>query len=358
MWLKGAGVAAVLLILLVFSAISVFSQTASVKRNSNLRKSASSSSAVVEALPAGAQVTLISNKKRSGYYHVQAEDGLAGWVFARNVTVSAGGETSTTGTPSTPQPAGQGFDPGCTLPFDSIKQKHPIIDDSCSLDGSKRDGGNLSAGKLAENHVKNNFCASSPPVDISYDDLIKMETARKDVHDPDLPDAAARTAKLTNVITVNGHNVGEGTLVRLVIHLIEAHYADTKRSANATSFGESVNCYRPSDEENDIHIVLGQQPKDDECLSVTAEMSPHFRPAKWTQDNVNSVGEHPIRVTGQLFYDSSHVICQPGKRTVPKRASLWEIHPVYAFEVCGLTDIAACTAAPESEWRSLDQFVP
>jgi hypothetical protein len=125
---------------------------------------------------------------------------------------------------------------------------------------------------------------------------------------------------------------------------------------NATKFGESVNCYRPSDEENDIHIVLGQQTKADECASITAEMSPHFRPAKWTQDNVNSIGEHPIRVTGPLFYDSSHVICEPGKRTVPKRASLWEIHPVYALEVCSATDIEQCKAAPESAWQPLDQF--
>src|SRR6202011_6332648 len=115
-----------------------------------------SSSAIVESLPAGTQVALISNTKRSGYYHVKAEDGAAGWMFARNVAISAGGETSTTETPSPPEPGGQGFEPGCTLPFDSIKQKHSIIDDSCSADGSKRGGGNLLPGKLAENHVKNN----------------------------------------------------------------------------------------------------------------------------------------------------------------------------------------------------------
>jgi hypothetical protein len=350
---------AVLLVLLVFSAINAFSQTATVKRNSNLRKSPSSSSTIIEELSADTQVTLLSNRKRAGYYHVQAEDGASGWVFARNVTTSAAAETSPTPTLSTPQPEGQGFDPGCPLPFDAIKQKHPIIDDSCSIDGSKRGGGNLSDAKLAENHVKNNFCLTGAPIDISYDDLLQLEAARQDVHDAELPDEAARKEKLANVITVNGQSIGEGTLVRLVIHLIEAHYSDTQRSPSATKFGESVNCNRPSKEENDIHIVLGQQTNADECTSVTAEMSPHFRPAKWTADNVNSVGEHPIRVTGQLFYDSSHTVCQPGKRPrPPKRASLWEIHPVYAFEVCGLTDFEACKAGPESNWQPLDQFVP
>ena len=67
-----------------------FLQTATIQRDSNLRKSASSSSAVVEVLPAGTQVSMISNRKRSGYYHVQAQDGAVGWVLARNVSVSAG----------------------------------------------------------------------------------------------------------------------------------------------------------------------------------------------------------------------------------------------------------------------------
>jgi hypothetical protein len=355
--LKGARVAAVLWLLFFFSATSVFSQEAAVERVSNLRKSASSSSAVLAKLAAGSHVTLISNRKRSGYYHVQTGDGTVGWALAKNITTS--GAPPTPGPSATPQPPGHGFDTGCALPFDSIKQKHPIIDDSCTADGSKRGGGDLSPGKLAENHAKNNFCATGAPVDISYDNLLQLESGRQNIHDSDLPDGAARSTKLSNVITVNDHSIGEGTLVRLTIHLIEAHYADTKRSANATTFGESVNCYRPSNEENDIHIVLGQQTKDDECVSVTAEMSPHFRPVKWTQDNVNSVGEHPIRVTGPLFYDSSHVICQPGKQTVPKRASLWEIHPAYAFEVCtSSTDLEQCKAAPESAWQPLDQFVP
>jgi hypothetical protein len=356
--LCGTRITALLVIPFALLALPAFSQTATVKRNSNLRKSASSSSGVIEELSAGTQVTLISNKKRAGYYHVQADDGAAGWAWARNITVSGVTEASATTTPLASQPGTQGFDPRCTLPFDPIEQKHPVIDDSCSIDGSKRGGGNLTAGKLAENHVKNNFCLTGAPVDISYNDVLQLESAREDVHDADLPDAAARKAKLTNVIMVNGQSIGEGTLVRLVIHLIEAHYSDTKRSQSATSFGESVNCYRPSNEENDIHIVLGQQKNDDECISVTAEMSPHFRPAKWTKDTVNSVGEHPIRVTGQLFYDSSHVVCKPGKKTAPKRASLWEIHPVYAFEVCGLTDIGACKAGPESNWQPLDQFAP
>jgi uncharacterized protein YgiM (DUF1202 family) len=69
--------------------LSALSQTVSLQHNSNLRKSASTSSAIIDLLPAGAQVTLISNKRRSGYYHVQAADAAMGWVWAKNVIVAA-----------------------------------------------------------------------------------------------------------------------------------------------------------------------------------------------------------------------------------------------------------------------------
>jgi hypothetical protein len=47
-----------------------------------------------------------------------------------------------------------------------------------------------------------------------------------------------------------------------------------------------------------------------------------------------------------------------GKPALPKRVSLWEIQRVYSFEVCSLTDAVACKAAPDSDWKPLDQFAP
>jgi hypothetical protein len=319
--LVAPGAATVIFLLLACSASRAFPQEATVERNSNLRKSAPSSSAIVAKLAAGFHVTLISDRKRSGYYHVQAEGGAVGWAWARNITASANGEPSPSGPPSTPEPAGNGFDAGCNLPFDSIKKKHPIIDDSCTADGSWQK-------IMRKTTSAQRGCPLIFPMTIccNWKLLGRMSTiATCRMLRPAAP--SLRTLSLSTAIAlVRGRWYGSP-------FILSKRYADTKRSANAKTFGESVNCYRPSDEENDIHIVLGQQTKDDERISVTAEMSPHFRPVKWTQNNVNSAGEHPIRVTGSLFYDSSHVICQPGKQTAPKRASLWEIHPVYAFEV-------------------------
>jgi hypothetical protein len=330
-----------------------------VKRNTNLRKSSATSSQVVELLDAGTEVTLISNGKRAGYYQVRAPDGAVGWAWAKNISLSAEGVSPTpqpTGVSPTPPPTGQAaFDPGCTLPFDSIKKKHPIIDDTCGIDGSKEGGGPLSESKLAENHAKNNFCLTGAPVEISYDDLLGLQRAVQNLRPADLGTAQARHDRLTNVIAVNGQNIGEGTLVRLVTRVLKdkADYADTAKQGYN---GESVNCYRLSEEENDIHIPLGTTTDLDECQSVTAEMTPHFRPKKWTPENINSVGEHPVRITGHLFYDSSHTPCTPQKRILPPRASVWEIHPVYVIEVCSSTDINACKSAPDSSWKALDHF--
>jgi hypothetical protein len=58
------------------------------------------------------------------------------------------------------------------------------------------------------------------------------------------------------------------------------------------------------------------------------------------------------RITGQLYFDSSHVPCANGQhvRSNPKRNSLWEIHPVYKFEVC----TADCDG--KGQWLPLDQW--
>lgn len=132
---------------------------------------------------------------------------------------------------------------------------------------------------------------------------------------------------------------------------------------------EKVNCQEevPTTKDyHDIHISLVPNIKlaaattkeaiaASECQGVVAEMSPHFRPALWTAGNLNKAGDKklPVRVTGQLFFDSSHVPCKDGEPVGknPKRVSLWEIHPIYAFEVC----TADCDG--EGTWVSLEDWV-
>lgn len=71
-------------------------QTATVKRNVNLRANATTASAVIELLKSGATLTLLDSAKHAGFYHVTANDGKEGWVWARNISVA---NTSSTVTP-------------------------------------------------------------------------------------------------------------------------------------------------------------------------------------------------------------------------------------------------------------------
>lgn len=154
----------------------------------------------------------------------------------------------------------------------------------------------------------------------------------------------------------------EHDLVRLTAYVFEAETADYKTT------GESVNCgwglgeeaknKAPSKEaalvHNDIHVALVAAIGQSECTSVTAEISPHIRPANWNDTSVSSLKGKQVRVTGQLMYDGSHqVFCPTGNKPDagdPIRQSLWEIHPVYKVEVCQSVVEGNCA---ESEWKPL-----
>ena len=125
---------------------------------------------------------------------------------------------------------------------------------------------------------------------------------------------------------------------------------------------ESVNCGStlPLNDKlfHDIHISLVDSANTtlaNECSSVVAEMSPHHRPDTWTKANLQKVATAKalVRVTRQLFFDSSHVACAGGIVAVagnPKRMSVWGIHPIYKFEICTADCDGAGTWLPLDDW--------
>jgi hypothetical protein len=154
------------------------------------------------------------------------------------------------------------------------------------------------------------------------------------------------------------HSLGEGDEVVLQAYVLVA------RQEGA----ESVNCSSkfpgkpPTDNAfHDIHISLVEKPGDAECSGIVAEMIPHHRPEEWTADLVNEVAHAklPVRVTGQRMFDSSHSPCTNGapQQGDPKRASLWEVHPIYKFEVCTNSN-GDCTSGgwvPLEVWKPSQQ---
>jgi hypothetical protein len=166
---------------------------------------------------------------------------------------------------------------------------------------------------------------------------------------------------LRSFFPLNGRKIGEGDVVRLVAFIKDAHISDCES-------GEDVNCETPGVESNDFHIPLMDPTKPNprnrpECTSVTAEISPHFRPAKWSIIDLRTPVKNPVRVSGPLFYDDAHEPCVMTGGTLvgesPQRISLWEIHPVYALDVCSSTDPRQCDVSSDSAavWTPYDQWV-
>ena len=235
----------------------------------------------------------------------------------------------------------------CTLPFDSIKQHHPI-DDTCGPSGNGKPG----SPQAAQNQAKNNFCANGDPVNIDFEVLHQLQKDAESQQisfgsDAQIPKDRSVLRSLPTKVGA----IGEGTVGRIVAFVIKAHYSNVGKGK-----GESVNCKRPTKEDNDVHIVLGEKSnQDDECSSVTAEMSPHFRPDSWDPSLLVNNNEHLYRFTGQIFFDASHKPCSGGTGS-PKRSAIWELHPVYKVEIC-LDPGNNCKVDSEENWADFSDRV-
>jgi hypothetical protein len=203
-----------------------------------------------------------------------------------------------------------------------------------------------------QDRAKNNFCASGTPVAITQATFAELQNAvdQRSVSYGSPNTLPADRSILRNFYTrESGEKLGEGTLVRFAAFVRKAHYSNVAK-------GEAVSCHSRGADNNDINVSLGQTPDDDACNSITAEISPHFRPSAWNEFIAMNIRNNPVRVTGPLFFDASHRPCSTGGRANPQRLSVWEIHPVYALEVCRNSTLAECPAGDDSNWTPLDQW--
>jgi hypothetical protein len=246
------------------------------------------------------------------------------------------------------------FTVDCQLPFENIKKRHPI-DDNCTARGAAE--GNDSADAL-QNLAKNNFCATSVPALVTFISFKKLQQRL----DQKLPEAkhwsaqhlpGNRSVLLGVYTTSESVTIGEGSIVKFAAWLMKLR----------PGHHESCNCDRTGKDMNDMHLVLissSDRENTPECKSVTAEISPHFRPDQWDGDTILEANDHPLRFTGQLMYDAAHRPCSGSPPTrasgAPSRVSSWEIHPVYAIDVCKKKSLSSCKADNDSVWTPLDQW--
>lgn len=253
----------------------------------------------------------------------------------------------------------QPFTPGCQLPFDSIK-KHHSIDDTCPRRGDVPDPATnaAAAAHALQNEAKNNFCQTESPALVTFSSFKKLQTkldqkvpAAKTWTRDNLPGGRSVLKDIHK--TSDGVLLGEGNVVNLSAWLMKRRQGSE----------ESCNCKGSTKEETDIHVVLidnSNRNDTPECQSVTAEISPHFEPENWDSHALLLAEAHPFRFTGQLMYDAAHRPCSgsPLKAApmAPKRISSWEIHPVYAIDVCRKKSLQNCKANDASAWIPLNEW--
>ena len=240
------------------------------------------------------------------------------------------------------------FDLTCPLPYADIAPAAlgQPIDAVCDHDGKT-----ASAAASLQNMAKNNLCAQGSPVRLTRHSFVQLQNEVEAAgisfgSSNNLPDDRTPLKDIHH--TSDGQTVGEGSLVRLAAFVLDAHYSNVSK-------GESVNCKEKGEENNEIHVAVAESADADLCNSITVEIIPHYRPAAWTPDILDGL-DHPVRITGQLFFDGSHKPCTGGHRASPARVSVWEIHPVYAIDVCKNKTLASCKAEDDSKWTPIHEW--
>jgi hypothetical protein len=249
--------------------------------------------------------------------------------------------------------------PGKHLPYAIIA---PAADPLAACDADGVTTGNApSAQKKRENAAKNNLWVTGTPTALEFADFTTLQNAIGDK-----PDLTASRKIVETPRTVEHGKAGEGSLVQLVAHIRDVHIADCLAPAPPRNgeFGEAVNCDFIGVHANDLHITLmpPSTPTANECDSVTAEMIPHFRPDAWQMLDQRTPTNNSVRLTGTLFFDDSHKPCnpqtkKPASNSDPPRRSVWEIHPIYALDVCTAPSTAQCTATNAAVWMPYDKWV-
>jgi len=86
----------------------------------------------------------------------------------------------------------------------------------------------------------------------------------------------------------------------------------------------------------------------------TATARPHTRPPV---DDLFAPGCTLPFSAIQDHHTIAHQPCRHGSGS-PERISVWEIHPIYAIDVCEHTTLSTCRIGTDSDWQSLADWVP
>jgi uncharacterized protein YgiM (DUF1202 family) len=282
---------ALLLAFFLLSALTLASQTATVQRNSNLRKSPNTGSAILESLNQGDSVTLTSAKTRLGYYHVRASDGTLGWVWGLNVSTRTPNNAGAN-PPPTPNP-------GSGLAVQLAAAIVKAVPQALVISGHSVCG---PTGKPAK------------PLNSS-----KNRT--------DIPDVNSYIPVDWNALA--SLPSGQANKVQGAPVEVEGYLSHKVNVEGA----ESTNCGLTSPDEVDWHMYLTNQPKQGIAQALIVETTPRTRPLhSWGKKTLDALVDSNtrVRISGWLMYDSEHI-----SAIGTQRATVWEVHPITRIETQG-----------------------
>jgi hypothetical protein len=218
-------------------------------------------------------------------------------------------------------------------------------DYGCATDDGKKAFNQL---KRTKKDVKGKAITAQNATPITVATLIALQ---QKTQGPKKGDFTADARKQIASITVGNQKLGEGVAVRIVGYMLDD--ASPKKGVHANT-GESVNCNLKGVDNNDFHIPLLANAGDNECTGAVAEMIPQGRLASWGSKPLRTTAHDGKRVmfVGRLFYDNAHdpnPQCQ--NNGDPKRATIWEVHPVVEYYVC---DSGNCTEKSMNGWNKIE----
>ena len=168
------------------------------------------------------------------------------------------------------------------------------------------------------------------------------------------PSKAVRRRCLSHFKLTTRSDVSEQDYVELT-----GYFALTQSKSGppkANTGGESVNCRLTGTNNNDFHINVVEKPNQSEFAGIVVEMIPQERADAWNLLKLRRAQNNRllVRVRGQLMLDNKHRVNGDEAHNIggqPKRSSLWEIHPVTEFYVCGKK-----VCAKDSDWTPLENW--
>lgn len=241
---------------------------------------------------------------------------------------------------------------GCVLPYADYA---PTRDALYFCDNAGRRAG-MPPPPLADRlrlDAQNNLCApTSAPVPITLKEFGSLPS-------PPSSQLATSRKSLAQVAVLPGRSaVGEGTVVRTVGIISKAHVVGCDEPAPGEPAASAVTCHfmgGPKVSEIQLNLSPVSAPKDEpDCDTVVGKLVTHYRPIWWDDIDIKTPGA-PVRITGQLFYDDTAGSCQGAGSKAPRMTG-WEVHPIYAIDVC-ITTAAECDPANGKLWLPYHQWL-